>query len=64
MDIANPILNLKNKEKKNINISTYLRIWIPEDMDMVDWSRSLLHIYLVDGNEKCGFPLVCLMKNG
>jgi hypothetical protein len=31
---------------------------------MVDWSKSLLHKCLVDGNETYIFPLVCLMENG
>ena len=39
-------------------------VYIPDPMDIVDWSRSPLHKCLVDGNENYGFPFVCLMENG
>jgi hypothetical protein len=38
--------------------------YIPGPMDMVDWSRSPLHKFLVDGNENYRFLLVYLMENG
>ena len=59
MDIANPILNLEKQRKGRRNF-----FYIPRNMDMVDWSKSPLHKFLVDGNKNYRFLLVYLMENG
>jgi hypothetical protein len=69
--------NEENLESKSTKTSRMLQLkyhsyisegiiffYIPRNVDMVDWSRSPQHKWVIDGNENYRLPLVCLMENG
>ena len=59
MDIAIPILNLKEQRKCKHKI-----LYIPRKLEKIDCSESPVYNCSANGNENPKFPLVLSMQNG